>query len=179
VKPATSDHAQVVIGRIAAVAVMLLAMVWSTQGGRYSSIFEAINAIAAFISPPITTCFLWGVFWKRGTKEAAVTTLIVGLLMGIAGFLVDFPIVGNVKLLTTTCGIPMLMQAWWGFVICSTIYFVVSWLTPPPPPEKIQGLTWDSPLAVIFHGRLHGWSDPRLLGGLLLVLMIVLYVVFR
>ena len=179
VKPATSDHAQVVIGRIAAVAVMLLAMAWSTQGGRYSSIFEAINAIAAFIAPPITTCFLWGVFWKRGTPQAAVVTLVAGALMGIAGFLVDLPVVGNVKLLTTTCGIPLLMQAWWGFVICSTIYFVTSCCTPAPPPEKIQGLTWNSPWEVIFHGQLRGWSDPRILGGLLLVVMVALYVVFR
>jgi SSS family solute:Na+ symporter len=179
VKPATSDHAQVVIGRISAVAVMLLAMAWSTQGGRYSSIFEAINAIAAFIAPPITTCFLWGVFWKRGTTPAAIATLVAGALMGIAGFLVDFPVVGKVKLLTTACGIPMLMQAWWGFVICSTIYFVTSCCTAAPPPEKIQGLTWNSPLEVIFHGKLRGWSDPRVLGGLLLAWMVVLYAVFR
>jgi len=72
-----------------------------------------------------------------------------------------------------------LMQAWWGFVICSTIYFVTSCCTAAPPPEKIQGLTWNSPLEVIFHGKLRGWSDPRVLGGLLLALMVVLYVVFR
>ena len=99
--------------------------------------------------------------------------------MGLAGFLVDFPVVGKVKLLTTTCGVPMLMQAWWGFVICSAIYFVTSWLTPPPPPEKIQGLTWNSPLEVIFHGKLRGWSDPRVLAALLFAWMVVLYVVFR
>lgn len=177
--PGTSDRAQVIVGRIAAVIVMLLAMAWSPAGARYSSIFEAINAIAADIAPPITTCFLWGVFWKRGTKEAAVTTLTLGLLMGAVAFLADLPAVGPVKLLTTTCGIPLLMQAWWGFVICSVIYVTVSLLTPRPAPEKIEGLTWDSPLEVLFHGRLTGWSDPRLLGGLLFTLMIVLYAIFR
>jgi SSS family solute:Na+ symporter len=178
-KPGASDRAQVLFGRISAVAVILLAMAWSTQGGKYTSIFEAINAIAAFIAPPITTCFLWGVFWKRGTPQAAVVTLVAGLLMGAAGFLLDLPAVGHVKVLTTTCGIPFLMQAWWGFVICSLIFCLTSWLTPPPSPEKIRGLTWDAPWQVIFHGRLTGIGDPRVLGGLLTGVMIVLYVLFR
>ncbi|HDJ22948.1 MAG TPA: sodium:glucose symporter, partial [Candidatus Aminicenantes bacterium] len=41
-KPTISDEKRVQIGRISAVVVMLMAMAWSTQGGRYSSIFEAI-----------------------------------------------------------------------------------------------------------------------------------------
>jgi SSS family solute:Na+ symporter len=159
--------------------VMLLAMAWSTQGGRDSSIFEAINAIAADIAPPITTCFLWGVFWRRGTPAAAVTTLTLGLLMGAAAFLVDLPALGETKILTERCGIPFLMQAWWGFVICSVIYFVTSLLTPPPPPEKVEGLTWESPWHVLSHGRLTGWGDPRVLAGMLFVLMVILYVIFR
>ncbi len=72
-RPQTSDAAQVRIGRIAAVVVMLLAMAWSTQGGRFGTIFEIINKIPAlFLAPPITTVFLCGVFWKRGTRQAAV-----------------------------------------------------------------------------------------------------------
>ena len=50
-RPKTSDRQQVKAGRISAVVIMVLAMVWSTQGGRYTSIFEAINAIAAHLSP--------------------------------------------------------------------------------------------------------------------------------
>ena len=178
-RPGMTDRSQVLVGRTAAVIVMLLAMAWSTQGGRYSSIFEAINAIAADIAPPITTCFLWGVFWRRGTAAAAVTTLTVGLLMGMAAFLVDLPAFGDTKILTTRCGIPFLMQAWWGFVICSVIYFVTSLLTPPPPPEKVEGLTWESPWQVLAHGRLTGLADPRVLAGALFALMVVLYIIFR
>jgi len=47
VRPDLSDEAQVRIGRISAVVVMLLAMLWSTQGGRFGSIFEAINKMPA------------------------------------------------------------------------------------------------------------------------------------
>ena len=37
--PLTTDQKQIKVGRIAAVVVMLLAMVWSTQGDKFSSIF--------------------------------------------------------------------------------------------------------------------------------------------
>jgi len=55
----------------------------------------------------------------------------------------------------------------------------VSLITPAPPAEQVENTTWPNPLVVIFQGRLAGLSDARLLAGLLLVLMVVLYYIFR
>jgi SSS family solute:Na+ symporter len=178
-RPQISDEKQVRIGRLSAVAVMLLAMAWSTQGGRYSSIFEAINTIAAYLAPPITTVFLWGVFWRRGTKQAALTTLITGFSLGVASFLVDLPVIGTEKIITHRWGIPFMMQAWWMFCLCSVIFVMVTLLTPKPDIRNIEGLTWKNPLQVIAQGRLKGLGDPRVIAGLLLGMMAVLYYIFR
>lgn len=178
-RPAISDEKQVRIGRISAVAVMILAMIWSTQGGRYSSIFEAINTIAAHLAPPITTVFLLGVFWRRGTKQAALTTLIFGFFMGALSFLIDLPILGDVRIITDGWGIPFMMQAWWMFCICSLVFVIISLLTPPPDPEQIEGLTWKNPLQVFVKDRIRGLLDPRVIAGCLLLLMIVLYYILR
>jgi len=182
-RPQTSDAAQVRIGRISAVVLMLLAMVWSTQGGRFGSIFEVINKIPAlFLAPPITTVFLWGVFWKRGTKQAAITTLILGLTVGFILFLIDTkPIAGEEWISSPRygLGIPFMMQAFLMFCIWSVVYFIVSLATPRPAPEQVEQTTWPNPLHVIFHGKLKGWYDPRLLTAGLFVLMVVLYYVFR
>lgn len=158
---------------------MILAVLWSTQGGRFSSIFEAINVIAADLAPPITTVFLFGVFWRRGTKQASVVTLIVGFLIGATSFVLDLPVFGTEKLITQGLGISFMMQAWWMFCICSVLFVIVSLLTPPPAPESIEGLTWEHPLAVIFGKKLEGVSDPRIIAGLLLATMAVLYYIFR
>ncbi len=174
-KPAISDDRQVQIGRISAVVVMILAMAWSTQGGRYTSIFEAINAIAANLAPPITTVFLWGVFWRRGTKQAALTTLVVGFSLGAVSFVVDLPVFGDVKIITENWGIPFMMQAWWMFCFCSLVFIVVSLMTPKPAPKNIEGLTWDKPLRIFSQGSVTGIKDPRLLAGFLLGIMIILY----
>jgi SSS family solute:Na+ symporter len=178
-KPSISDEKQVRIGRISAVIVMILAMAWSTQGGRYSSIFEAINAIAAHLAPPITTVFLWGIFWRRGTKQAALTTLIIGFSLGALSFLVDLPVIGEEKIITDGWGIPFMMQAWWMFCLCSLIFVLVSVMTPKPDPQSIEGLTWNKPLQVLAQGKITRFSDPRLLAGFLLIIMIVLYYLLR
>ena len=179
IKADLPDAKRVQIGRVAAVVVMLLAMVWSTQGGRYSSIFEAINAIASHLAPPITTVFLWGVFWRRGTKQAALVTLLIGFAGGMLAFLFDLPVIGHEKVLTHKLGIPFMMQAWWMFCICSLIFVVVSLLTPKPAPEQVEGLTWKNPIQVIAGGRIKAFSDPRLWAGLLLLTMVILYYVFH
>ena len=177
-RPSTTDKQQVLYGRIAAVVIMIISMLWSTQGGKFTSIFEAINKIAAAMAPPITTVFLLGVFSKRGTKEAAIVTLWAGFLLGVISFCLDFVPISGRMFITDGLGIPFMMQAWWLFCICCVIYYAVSYATPKPDPVAIAECTWESPLAVITKGKLTGLFDNRLLAGYLLLTMIILYAIF-
>jgi solute:Na+ symporter, SSS family len=177
-KPSTTDKQQIKVGRIAAVVVMLLAMAWSTQGDKFSSIFEAINKIAAAIAPPVATVLLFGVFSKRGTKQAAITTLIAGLVMGITLFCIDFEPISGYMYLTKGLHIPFMVQAWWLFVACTVIYFAVSYLTPKPDPAVIEKYTWANPLSVLTKEKFAGIRDPRLWALLLILTLVILYTIF-
>ena len=179
VRPSTSDAAQVRIGRWSAVVVMLLAMLWSTQGDKFSSIFEAVQEIGAALAPAITTVFLWGVFWRRGTEQAAVSTLVLGFLMGAAAFVLDFKDAEGFKLITNGWGIPFMLQAFLMTVVCSAVFVSVSMLTPPPPKEKVDGLTWESPWSALARRWIGEGLDPRKLAALLCATIILLYWVFR
>jgi solute:Na+ symporter, SSS family len=75
INPNTSDKKMVSIGRISTGVIMVLAILWSTQGDQFGTIFEAINKIPMTFAAAVTTVFVMGVLWKRGTKEAAMTTL--------------------------------------------------------------------------------------------------------
>lgn len=178
-RPKTTDRAQVWIGRISSIIVMVLACLWSTQGGKYSSIFGAVNSIAAELAPPVTTVFIWGVFWRRGTKEACLLTLILGFVLGACTFVLDLPAFGTEKIITNRWGIPFMMQAWWLFCICSIIYVAVSLLTPRPAREQVEGLTWDHPFSVISKAKFSGVTDVRILAGLLVISLATLYYLFR
>jgi len=178
IKPSTTDKQQIKYGRIAAVAVMLLAMLWSTQGDKFSSIFEAINKIASAIAPPVATVFLFGVFSKRGNNKAAIITLISGLVLGITAFCFDFEPISGSMYLTRGLHIPFLMQAWWLFVICTVIYFVVSYSTERPPADVIENYTWENPIAVIAKSEFKGFNDVRLWAGILFLIVVFLYIIF-
>ncbi len=179
VNPATSDRTQVTVGRVSAVVVMLVAMAWSTQGHRFGSIFEAINKIPVMFAPAITCVFVWGVFWRRGTKQASLVTLTVGFLIGAVNFVFDVPLIGDEMFTTETLGIPFMQQAWWFFCMCSVIYVVTSLLTPRHDDADLKDLCWGNPLRTITSGRITGITDPRVCAGLLLVTMIVLYTWLR
>ena len=175
--PLVSDKKQIRIGRIAAVVVMILAMAWSTQGGKFSSIFEAINKIASAIAPPVAVVFLYGVFSKRGTAQAAFITLISGLLLGIVAFSLDFEPISGQMYITRGLGIPFMMQAWWLFVICTAIYFAASYLTRATAPEVPSEYIWKNPRETI-SGKFEGFKDVRLYAAILVVTLIVLFSVF-
>ena len=177
VNPDISDKKQIKYGRIVAVVVMIIAILWSTQGGRFGSIFQAINDIAVAIAPPISAVFLLGVFYKRGTKEAAFYTLIIGFVIGIILFLLDFEAVSGYKYITDGLGIPFLMRGWWVFCLSIILFVIISKLTPAPDAEQIDQTTWRNPRDII-SGPIKSIKDIRVLAGGLLFLVILLYIIF-
>ena len=89
-RPDTPDQKLVVIGRIATFVAMVIAIFWSPLVGHYQSIYQGSNTIICYLAPPITTVFIWGVFWRRASSRAALTTLVVGSFLGVAVFLLDW-----------------------------------------------------------------------------------------
>jgi len=178
VRPDTPDRTRITVGRFTAVGVMLLAMVWSTQGDKFTSIFEAINKIPLAFAPAITCVFVFGVFWPRGTKQASLAAMATGFVLGSIDLVLDIPLIGDTRVISDVWGIPFMQQAWWLFVACSVVYVGVSLVTPAPSREHIEDLCWTSPKAV-FAGRFEGLSDPRLLAGALCLLMVVMYWLLR
>lgn len=176
-RPATPDATLVKIGRVTACVVMLLAIGWSTQGEKFGGIFKGLNAMIACLAPPITTVFLWGVFWPRGTARASLVTLVAGFVVGAVVFVLDFPAFGF-RLFTTKLGLPFMLQAWWLFCLCSVVFVVTSLLTRPPAETQTKDLCWSNPLAALRGEEFAGGRDPRLAAGVLFITMIVLYVLF-
>lgn len=89
--PGLKDRTLVLIGRVTAGIVIVLAMLWSPYCGRFASIFVVVNKVPMMFAPAITTVFVLGVFWKRGTKQAGLATFIVGVVVGFTYFIVDLP----------------------------------------------------------------------------------------
>ncbi|UCD53242.1 MAG: sodium/solute symporter [Phycisphaerales bacterium] len=89
--PNVKDRTLVLIGRITAGVVIVLAMIWSPFCGRFENIFVVINQVPMMFAPAITTVFVLGAFWRRGTKQAALATFVAGVVIGLVYFLADLP----------------------------------------------------------------------------------------
>lgn len=192
VRPDTSESQIVRIGRISTAIIMVLAILWSTQGDQFGTIFEAINKIPMTFAPAVTTVFVLGVLWKRGTKEGAMTTLYLGSIIGIAYFVIDLPSMGklffdeseleNYKGLITDSamglGIPFMMVGPILTVICILIYIVRSLMTSEMDKELIAKVCWDHPLSFL-SGKITGLSDPRMVTLFLISTVALLYLIIQ
>jgi SSS family solute:Na+ symporter len=204
IRPQTKDRTLVLIGRVTACVVIVLAMIWSPYCERFRNIFVVINKVPMMFAPAITTVFVLGVFWKRGTKQAALVTFAVGLAVGLPYFLVDMPhtvaaadvqpaieaariapekieagMVEGYGVITDGWGIPFMMVGLILLGMCVAVYVVVSLLTPAPTPDELKQMGWEPPLRSITSGKITGITDPRLMAGVLFVIMIVLYCFLR
>ncbi len=89
-RPATSDHQLVVIGKVTTAVATVLSILWSPLFSHYSTIFEGLNRLVSYVAPPITTVFLFGVFWRKASGRAAYITMKFGACLGAAMFGLDF-----------------------------------------------------------------------------------------
>ena len=82
-------------------------------------------------------------------------------------------------LFTDVVGIPFMLFGPLIFIFCTVLYVVVSLMTPKHSEESLKNVCWEHPFEALVHSKLVGAADARVLAGVLLVVMIVLYSIFH
>ena len=170
-RPGISDHKLVTVGKVTTVLGTILAIVASPLFGHYTTIFEGINKLISYVAPPITAVFLLGVFWKRASGKSAFITLVLGMALGLAAFLLDWNNVyrGDFMLI-----------AFFLLAACLSIMVVTSILFPEPLKPEARPLVWETwrePLRGDAGGR--GFGNYRVVTVLILMIFVTLYLIFR
>lgn len=170
-RPELVDHQLVYIGKVTTVAGTLLAIIASPIFGHYTTIFEGINKLISYVSPPVTAVFLLGIFWKRASARAALITLIAGIVLGCITFYLDW---NNIYR-----GDFMLM-AFWLLLACLAIMVVGSFVFPEPVKSDSHELTWRD-LTEPFRIKIEGGNlkKYRLTYVAVLVAFLALFLIFR
>ena len=84
IKPKTTDKELVKVGRITTAAVVVLGMVWIPMMKGISPIlYQYLQSVQSYLAPPIASVFLLGVFFKRINGTGALTTMVVGFIIGL------------------------------------------------------------------------------------------------
>ena len=149
--PDASERRLVWVGRLATVALTVLGLAWipfveAAEGGLY----VYIQSVQAYISPPIAAVFLFGLLWPRLNAQGALSSLLVGLALGVGRLALEVAN-GTGKdglaagsLLETLAETNFLFVAIGLFLACTAVLVGVSLATAPPPAEKTDGLTFGS-----------------------------------
>lgn len=171
-RPETSDRKLVVIGRVVTFIAMVLAILWSPLLGHFESIYQGIVALICYIAPPITTVFVWGVFWRKASSRASIMTLLSGSVLGLVVFLLDW------YKDSSGWNIQPMMATFYLFVICSIIMVVVSHLRPHQHTPISERLVWKNPAEALQTKGWKGIGNYKFLSAVLFTVMVILYIVF-
>jgi len=174
--PSVSDQKLILIGRVSGMIALLVSLSLLPLLNSYESIFVGLNDIIAHIAPPITCVFVLGVFWKKASAISAKWTLWIGSFAGCVVF------AWSKCFATSWIGeIPFMMVAFYLFCFCVAIQVAFTYTFPDQQVnDKLrEQLSWASPLDPI---RSPGWSglgNYKVLSVLILLMMVVLYWIFK
>jgi solute:Na+ symporter, SSS family len=141
-QPDASEKHLVVVGQIATIGLVLLGLAWIPMMKFISGqIFQYLQSVQAYISPPIAAVFLFGIAWKRANTEGAIASLLTGFILGMARLITELNKDSLDGWLFWYADINFLYFAVFLFVICTLVLVIVSLLTPKPLAEQLTGLT--------------------------------------
>jgi len=132
--PHLSESTLVRTGKAATIGFMSLSAIWAPQIARFPSLWQYLQSILAYITPPVVVLFTLGIFWQRGTATAATITLAVGIPTGLLGWVLnEIAAVYQIQFLYA-CGLMTL--------ISGLIFIGTSLVTARPSKLQIAALTW-------------------------------------
>lgn len=172
-RPATSDSELIRWGRVSAGIALLFSIALLPLLNSYDSLFNGFNDIIAHIAPPITCVFLMGIFWKKASAKSAQYTLWIGSLLGVVVYF------SNKAGMPVISKIPFMMMAFYLFCSCLLIQIVFSYVYPVVHTSESQQLFWKSPWEPLSRPGWKGIGNYKFLSALLLVVLFLLYAVFK
>lgn len=143
--PNKPEKTLVSTGRIATFVVVGLGLLWIPVISKLSDgLYEYLQNVQAYISPPIAAVFLLGIFYKRINANGAIATLTAGFLIGFVKLTLEITqdSYRSGSFLYKLADINWLVFGAYFFALCIAIAIGVSLFTAAPTAEKVSGLTY-------------------------------------
>jgi SSS family solute:Na+ symporter len=140
--PDVTEKRLVFVGRIATIILVVFGLLWIPMMKLISGqIYQYLQSVQAYISPPIAAIFLIGVLSKRVNSLGAIAALITGFVLGIARLILELARDSLGGFLHEYATINFLHFAFLLFLVCTLVLVVVSYFTSQPSAQKVEGLT--------------------------------------
>lgn len=145
-RPQATDRQLVYFGRAATFGMVILGILWLPFISKLNSqLYLYLQSVQAYISPPIAVCFIFGILWPRLNGQGALSSLLVGFVLGTVRFVyevLDKTRHYSSKAIRSLVEMNFLHYAILMFVICTVVLVGISMMYPAPERKKIAGLTF-------------------------------------
>jgi len=188
-RPASTEHHLVWVGRVATTAMVLFSLFWIPVIQGSKGLYDYLQGVQGYLAPPIFAVFFLGVFMKRLNAQGCLAALIVGFLLGAFRLAVDTPVSLGVagfagyepgSLLWIVHNVYFQYYSLFIFVVSVIVLVAVSYLTAPPPAERLNGLTYATISAEDRRTSRSSWNRWDVINsGVVLLLILAAYLSFR
>ena len=193
IRPGQSDRHYLMMGHAATVGGILLSVCTAYAATKFNNIMDLLQLVFAFVNAPLFATFLLGMFWRRTTGHAAFWGLLAGTAAAAMHHGLTIPL-GATTLFKGGWFSALLQAAplhsytsemaqnfwtaiWaWGMCFTSTIMISLATLRRKTDTE-LRGLVYSLTPREQQAG-LRGWQQPATLGGVVLVAVIALNIIF-
>ncbi|WP_028643940.1 sodium:solute symporter family protein [Nocardioides sp. URHA0020] len=179
-----SDEYYLLVGRLATVAAVVIAIFTASLASNFSNIMNYLQTLFGFFNAPLFATFILGMFWKRMTPTAGWVGLVAGTVSAVAVAFLSEDAFGS----WSTGVIPIggqgasFVAAGAAFVVDIVLSIAVSMVTQPKPASELRGLVYsETPREDLVDPDEAGrpWYQRTLpLAGIALVLVIILNLIF-
>ncbi len=133
-RPDTSQRGLVLIGRVATVVALVVAVVWAPIIANFDTLYGYLQSVLSYLVPPVVAVFLMGIAFKRINGVAAFLTLAIMQPLGVVFFV----------LIEVNELVPLqfLYAAGISFAVSILLLVGISVVGPTPDLAKTDDLTW-------------------------------------
>jgi SSS family solute:Na+ symporter len=180
--PRASQQRLVWVGRLATIAMVLIALLWIPviQGAR--GLYEYLQGVQAYLAPPIAAVFFLGVFMKRLNTAGCLAALVCGFALGLFRLVIDTPVTLGVggyqagyapgSLLWIVNNVYFQYYSLFIFLVSVLVMLSVSHATAAPAAAQLTGLTYATITAEQRKESRRSWNQTDLLASAAVLLLI-------
>ncbi|XP_061554021.1 sodium/glucose cotransporter 1 [Phycodurus eques] len=149
IRRAATEKELMIAGRVFILILIGVSIAWIpvVQSAQSGQLFDYIQSITSYLTPPVAAVFILAIFCKRVNESGAFYGLAIGLLIGLFRMIAEFAYgtgscVEPSNCPTIICGVHYLYFAIILFVISCIIIVGVSLVTKPIADKNLYRLCW-------------------------------------
>lgn len=177
--PGVSDRTLVVVGKIATAVLVATGIAWIPLLKSISGeLYTYLQSVQAYIAPPIAAVFLLGLFSKRINSTGALAALVGGFLLGMGRLVAELNRDSLTGILHTFATVNFLHFCIFLFLGSVVLLVAGSLLSPAPPEDSIEGLTYQTTVSRDREQTRASWSTSDVVHSVLIVAVVIAVLVY-